>query len=145
VLVVTLQQAGYRLNLIFPDDYGVHFYADALFTTDALIATNPDLVTRFLRSTLKGWAYAVERPADIGPMIVKHKPDADPALESAKMTASLPLVNTGEDHIGWMTPEIWAGMETILRQQGVLEAPLDVTAVYTTRFLEAIYRSGAAR
>jgi len=77
--------------------------------------------------------------------IVRLRAQVWPPPELPALPLRLPLVNTGEDHIGWMTPEIWAGMETILRQQGVLEAPLDVTAVYTTRFLEAIYRRGATR
>jgi NitT/TauT family transport system substrate-binding protein len=51
--LVTLQQAGYELNVIYPDDYGVHFYADSIFTSDDLLAANPDLVRRFLRATLR--------------------------------------------------------------------------------------------
>jgi len=136
---ITVQQAGYKLNFIYPDDYGVHFYADTLFTTDDLIATNPDLARRFLRATLKGWSYAIENPVQIGAMVVKYKPDADAELENLKMIASLPLVNTGEEFIGWMKPEVWAGMEKTLREQNVLTAPLDVTQVYTMQFLEEMY------
>jgi NitT/TauT family transport system substrate-binding protein len=137
--VITAQQAGYTLNLIYPDDYGVHFYADCLFTTDDVITNNPQLVRRFLRATLKGWTYAVEHPTAIGPLVVKYKPDADAALEIAKMTTALPLVNTGEDHIGWMRPEMWSGMEKTLRDQGVLTTPVDVAEVYTLQFLREIY------
>ena len=75
-----------------------------------------------------------------GELVQKYNPNADRASEIAKMTASLPLVNTGQDHIGWMKPEVWAGMEQMLREQGVLTAPLDVTQVYTMQFLEAIYK-----
>jgi ABC-type nitrate/sulfonate/bicarbonate transport system substrate-binding protein len=138
-LVVTAQRAGHQVNLIYPDDYGVHFYADTIFTTDDLIAKNPDLVRRFLRATLKGWTYAVENPAEVGALVQKYNPKADAALENAKMTASIPLVNTGEDYIGWMKPEVWAGMEKTLREQGVLTRPLDVTQVYTLQFLKEIY------
>ena len=138
--LVIIRQAGYKLNLIYPDDYGVHFYADTLFTTDGLIATNPELVQRFTRATLKGWTYAVENPAEVSALVQKYKPDADATLETAKMTASLPLINTGEDQIGWMKPEVWAAMETTLREQGVLTASLDVTQVYTLQFVEEIYR-----
>ena len=56
------------------------------------------------------------------------------------MIASIPFINTGEDHIGWMKPEIWAGMEKTLREQGVLTAALDVTQVYTMQFLKEIYK-----
>lgn len=134
-----IQKAGYKLNFIYPDDYGIHFYADTIFATDDLIATNPDLVRRFLRATLKGWTYAVENPMAMGPMVVKYKSDADAALETAQMTASLPLINTGEDHIGWMKPEVWAGMGKTLREQAVLTRPVDVAQVYTLQFLQEIY------
>lgn len=137
--VISAKEAGLEFNTIFPDDYGVHFYADTIFATDDFIAENPDLVLRFLRATFKGWTYAVEHPAEVGTMILKYNPEADASLENEKMTASIPLVNTGEDFIGWMKPEIWAGMEQTLREQGVLTAPLDVTQVYTLQFLQEIY------
>jgi NitT/TauT family transport system substrate-binding protein len=139
VFALEVQRAGYKLNLIYPDDYGIHFYGDVLITTDDWIARNPDLVRRFTRAALKGWTYAVENPGAIGAIVQKYKPDADQALESAKMTASLPLVNTGEDHIGWMKPEIWSGMEKTLREQDVLAQTVDVTQVYTLQFLQEIY------
>jgi len=137
---VTVQQAGYKLNTIYPDDYGIHFYADSIFTTDDLIAKDPELVRHFLRATLKGWTFAVENPAAMGQIVLKYNSTADAALENAKMTASLPLVNTGEDFIGWMKPEIWAGMEKTLREQNVLTKSLDVTQVYTMQFLREIYK-----
>jgi NitT/TauT family transport system substrate-binding protein len=139
-LVLTVQQAGYKLNVIYPDDYGVHFYGDTIFTTDELITKNPDLVVRFLRASLKGWNWAVENPAATGPMVVKYLTTGDAELEAAKMTASIPLINTGEDYVGWMRPEIWAGMETTLREQGVLTRTLDLSQVYTTQFLREIYK-----
>ena len=138
-LVVEAQRAGYKLNIIYPDDYGIHFYADVIVTTDDLIAKNPVLVTRFLRATLKGWTYAVENPTLIGATVLKYKSNLDPALETTKMIASIPLVNTGEDHIGWMKPEMWAGMEKTLRAQGVLTQTVDVTQVYTLQFIKEIY------
>jgi NitT/TauT family transport system substrate-binding protein len=138
--VITLQQTGHELNFIYPDDYGVHFYGDTLFTTAEMIATQPDQVLRFLRATLKGWTWAVENADQVGSLVKQYNPDADPVLENDKMIATLPLVNTGEDHIGWMKPEIWAGMEQTLREQDVLTAPLDATQVYSMQFLEEIYK-----
>lgn len=137
--LVTLQQAGYRLNVIYPDDYSVHFYADSIFTSDALLAQNPDLALRFLRATLQGWRYAVEHPDEMGPLVAQYAPQADAGIETAKMTAALPLINTGEDQIGWMKPEAWARMAATLHEQGVLAQPADPAAAYTMQFLEAIY------
>ena len=139
-LALNAQRAGHEINIIYPDDYGIHFYGDTLFATDNFIADNPDLTLRFLRATLKGWTYAVESPVEVGSMVAKYNAEADPELETAKMSASLPLVNTGEDHIGWMKPEMWAGMEETLREQNVLTGPVDISQVYTMQFLTEIYK-----
>lgn len=138
---VTTQQAGYKINIIYPDDYGVHFFGDTVWATEDFIAQNPDLVRRFLRATLQGWTYAIENPAEVGTLVAVYNPKADVALENMRMNVMLPLINTGENYIGWMKPEAWAGMEATLREQGVITQPLDVTEVYTLQFLQEIYRS----
>lgn len=137
--VINAAQAGHELNIIYPDDYGVHFYADTLYTTDDFIAQNADVVRRFLRASLKGWTYAVENPEAVGALVQRYNPQADPDLEVIKMTASIPLVNTGEDFIGWMKPEVWAGMEQTLREQRQLPNPVKPEDMYTLQFLKEIY------
>jgi NitT/TauT family transport system substrate-binding protein len=137
---VAIQQAGYKVNIIYPDDYGVHFYGDVIITTDELIKTNPDLVLRFLRASLKGWTYAVENPDKISAMVVKVEPKADKTIENERMVVSLPFINTGEDHIGWMKASIWSDMEKTLREQGILSQPLDITQIYDIQFLNEIYK-----
>lgn len=139
-LALEAEQAGYELNIIYPDDYGIHFYGDVLITTDGLIAENPGLVERFTRAALKGWKYVVENPNASGGFVKEYNPDIDPAVEIDKMIASVPFVNTGENYIGWMEPDVWAAMEHTLREQGVLSKSLDIEQVYTRRFLEEIYR-----
>jgi NitT/TauT family transport system substrate-binding protein len=139
VFVLEVQQAGYKINIISPDDYGVHFYGDTLITTDSTIKNNPELVQRFLRATLRGWTYALENPESIGAFIVKYTPDANPKLEADKLIASIPLINTGEDHIGWMQRDTWNTMAQTLRTQGDLKQPLKVDDVYTMQFLEEMY------
>ena len=138
--VFTVQKTGQNLVYIYPDDYGIHFYSDTLFTTDDFIVKSPGLVKRFLRATLKGWTYAVENPTAIAPMVAKYNPDVDTAYETASMIASIPLINTGEDHIGWMNPEMWVEMEKTLREQGVLRKLVDARQVYTLQFLKEIYK-----
>jgi len=139
VFVLDVQRAGYEVNIIYPDDYGIHFYGDVLVTTDDLIENDPDLVRRFTRATLKGWTYAVENPETIGAFVQKHNSQVDPETQIENMAASIPLVNTGENFIGWMEPEVWSGMERTLREQAVLTKPLEIEQVYTMQFLEETY------
>jgi NitT/TauT family transport system substrate-binding protein len=137
--VLTARQQGYEVNLILPDDYGVHLYGDVLVTTDQMIEENPDLVLRFLRATLRGWRWAVENPEEAGPLALQYDPALDEAHQAAQMEAFVPLVHTGEDHIGWMRAEVWQGIHDILLEQGLLDGPVEVDEVYTIEFLQKVY------
>jgi NitT/TauT family transport system substrate-binding protein len=137
--VLTAREQGYQVNLILPEDYGVHLYGYTLFTTEQLIREDPDLVLRFLRATLRGWQWAIENPAEAGPLALKYDPELDAAHQVAVMEASVPLVHTGEDHIGWMRAEVWEGMHEMLLEQGLLAGPVDVDEVYTMEFLHKVY------
>ena len=69
-------------------------------------------------------------------LVQKYNPDADLDLEVEKKIASIPLINTGEDSIGWMKPETWKSMAQILRKQGSLQGTLNEDDVYTLKFLQ---------
>ncbi len=140
IFTISVNQAGYKINIIYPDDYGVHFAGDTLFTSDELIKTNPDLVLRFVRASLKGWNFAVENPGEIPAIVQKYAPDADPAIELARMNITIPLVNTGEDYVGWMKPETWTITEETLRKYDVITKPVEVSQVYSMQFLDEIYK-----
>ncbi len=135
----SIQAAGHDVNFIYPDDYGVHFYADTIFTTDQMIANSPDLVTRFLSASLEGWRYAFDYPDDVSQMIVSYNPEIDPVLEASKIRASLPLFFTGEGPIGHMKPAVWQAMAETLRKENLLAQDVDVANTFTLTFLQAVY------
>jgi len=141
-ITTSLQQfmsAGNKVNIILPSDYGIHLYADTLFTSDKLVKNDPDLVLRFLRATLNGWRYAVENPEEAVEITLKFARKKDREVQAKMHEAQLPLIHTGEDQIGWMKPEIWDGMHKLLLEYKVISQPVDMEKVYTTRFLEEIY------
>ena len=141
--LLAMRQKGLKLNLIWPGDYGAYFYSDMVITRDGLIAENPGLTARFLRATLRGWQDAIEDYQQAVPVILKYARDKDPQLQAAMMEAQLPLVHTGEDHIGWMKADDWQSMYKLLQDYGLLTRPFDVTRAYTMRFLEEIYGSAS--
>ena len=134
-----MRQKGYRVNTIWPSDYGIHFYSDTLATTDRLVKENPELVTRFLRASLEGWQDAIEDYDEAVAVTMKYANNSDVQLQTAMMEAQLPLVHTGEGYIGWMTAEIWEDMYNMLLNQGLLRNQFDIKDAYTMSFLEEIY------
>jgi len=136
--IIKIRKKGMKLNLIWPDDYGINFYSDILATSDKMISDNPDLVKRFMRATLKGWQGAIENYRQAVIVTLKYAKNTDSETQTAMMEAMLPLVHTEEDHIGWMKPEIWHDMYGTMLEQGLLEKPFDVDRAYTMRFIEEI-------
>lgn len=137
-----LESQGVKLNYIWPSDYGVEFYSDALFTHDSLIKNNPDLVLRFLRASLRGWNEAIRHSEDAVTVTLKYAKIKDRKLQAAMMHAQHPLIYTGNGQIGSMDERIWSGMNKTMFEQGVIPTPLnDINSVYTTSFLEHIYES----
>jgi len=137
--LVPMLNSGRQFNLIWPDDYGIHFYSDTIIATEQTARERPELVTKFLRAALRGHRMTVENADKATEFSMPFLKDADPAIQTQMIVASMPLINTGDDHIGWMQREIWAEMYTTLREQGFLESEVDIDGVFTNRFLETIY------
>ena len=137
--VILSRRKGYELNIIYPDDYGVHFYMDCLLATEKTLVERPELVERFLRATLRGWHYAIEHPAETATFSLDYDSTLELALQQDVMETQIPLIHTGEDHIGWMRADIWQGMHDTLLEQGILHAPVPLESVYTMEFLQRIY------
>jgi len=137
--LVRLKRDGLKLNLIWPSEYGANFYSDTLVTTDKLIKENPGLVSRFLRATLRGWQDAIEDNEKAVEATLQYTVAQDPQLQMAMMESQVPLIHTGEDHIGWIKPEKWQQMYDLLREQGLLDKSFDVTQMYDLEFLQEIY------
>lgn len=140
--LILLREKGLKLNLIWPGDYGIHFYSDTLVAADETINDHPGLVSRFLRATLRGWREAIQNSQEAVALTLHYARVKDPQFQTAMMEGLLPLVHTGEDHIGWMRAEIWRGMYEVLCDENMLDHPFDVDRAYTMRFLEEIHRGG---
>ena len=56
-------------------------------------------------------------------------------FQLAAMNISIPLIDTGDAAIGWMDPQVWERMQEILLEQGIIPAPVDLSTVYTNRFV----------
>lgn len=54
-----MSQLGVDIHLLCPKRYGLNVYGDILYTSEQLLQNNPDLVSRFVEASLKGWRYAL--------------------------------------------------------------------------------------
>ncbi len=127
---------GIEATALWPSDYGVPFYGDVIFTTDQFLEERPDVVERFVRATLKGWQKAIEDPALATEATLAFDPELDEGFQITAMKMSIPLIDTGQDTLGWMRPEIWQTMHDTVLEQGLIAEPVDLATVYTNEFVE---------
>lgn len=134
--VLTLQAQGYDLNIIRAYDYGAFIYSDLLFTTDDLIENNPDLVERFVRASLRGWAYALEHPDEAVDAILQFNPEMERERAQAELLATVPLITTPQSGLGEMEALVWQTTHDIMLDSGLIAAPIQLDLIYTNTFVE---------
>ena len=117
------QLRGHPLHLIRPADYGVDFYGDLLFTTEAEVRAHPQQVAAMRRAVVAGWQYAGEHPEEMIQWILVNKPDRPARITEGLLryeaTETLKLINADLVAIGHMNPGRWKTIATHYVQAGL--------------------------
>nr|WP_294896267.1 ABC transporter substrate-binding protein [uncultured Pedobacter sp.] len=56
---------GYQINIMRPEEYGVDFYGDILFTTREVAYKDTKRTDDFIEASLKGWKYALSHQDEL--------------------------------------------------------------------------------
>lgn len=59
------RQQGFDVNIIHPQNFGVDFYGDILFTTQEEWDLHPKRIEAMKRATIKGWEYAIAHKEEL--------------------------------------------------------------------------------
>lgn len=65
-----MMDRGVTPSIMRSADFGVDFYGDILFTSEAEIEKQPERSAAFLRASLKGWDYALKNPDEMAGLIM---------------------------------------------------------------------------
>jgi ABC-type nitrate/sulfonate/bicarbonate transport system substrate-binding protein len=137
--LLRIEEEGISMNKIWPENYGVHFYGDTLFTTEAFAEKNSEVLERFLKASMKGWQKVIEEPAQAVDATMNYAREADPDLQRMMLQASIPLIHAGENKLGTISRERWFGMAAILNVKGQLDTLEVVDQVFDNSHPGLIY------
>jgi NitT/TauT family transport system substrate-binding protein len=134
---LTLEERGFPVNVMPVRDYGVKFYGTVIYTNETMLKSNPDLVKRFLRATLKSLTWTRDNIETAMQEIVKVSPDRDLKLESRKLELIYKLYDSPEyaERFGWMNDDKWQSSINILAESGDLPKKPAPQDMYTNKFL----------
>ncbi|MEE2754294.1 MAG: ABC transporter substrate-binding protein [Candidatus Latescibacterota bacterium] len=131
---VTVENRGEKVNRIALSDYGIDLYSTNIIVNESYLASNPDLVGRFLKASLKGWAYAVDHPKEAVDTYTAKRPETDRKFNEANFSQLIRILQSPDvsrDGFGAQTSERWSSTQDILYDLGMIESRVDIGSLFT--------------
>ncbi|GIK36192.1 MAG: exported protein [Chloroflexota bacterium] len=137
-----LEQLGFDLHVLPAYEWGYQVYSQVLATTERLLATESEVLARFLRVTFDGWRQAFQEPEEAGRIIAAdYLPETKADLETRMLRAMQPFFEgqVGLAKLGWMEKERWEQSIGYLKQHRLIERPVSAEDVMTNSLMEVVY------
>ncbi len=130
-----LDKMGIAYRIIDPHDYGIDFYSDVLFTTEAELRQHPERVAAFRAASLKGWEYAMAHPEEIVELILaRYNPSKSRDHLLFEAATIRKIMQPDLIEIGHMNPRRWEAITSGFERLGMVKPgrPLDGFLYSTT-------------
>ncbi|WP_051318511.1 ABC transporter substrate-binding protein [Cohnella thermotolerans] len=136
----TMEQEGVDTEYFLNYDLGYKQYGNVLYTTEDYLKKHPDIVKAYVEASVKGWDYYKDNSEEINKVMQEKNPDLKLEAMAFGAKAQEPLVYGGdaETHgVGYMSKDIWEGLQKQLVDIGLLKKVEPVDDVFTNEFLPA--------
>jgi NitT/TauT family transport system substrate-binding protein len=135
------RKAGAEIRTLLISDTGYNPYR-VFFTSQAFASEHPEIVTKFVRASLRGWRDYMNDSSAANTAISK----LNPAMSTEQMRFTWQALKDGHfiigngaagAQLGQFDPARWSSMYQQLLSLKVLQKPFDPTTAYTLRFLKS--------
>lgn len=128
-----LEQKGIPYHIIDPRTYGIDFYGDVLFTSQAELQNNPERVEAFRKASMAGWRYAMAHPDEIIDLIVnKYAPQKNREHLRFEARAMWNLMQPDIIEMGHMNPGRWLRIAEIMTEHNrIIDDKILDSFIYT--------------
>ena len=147
VFVANIAPLDYKddLNLLSFADAGIKWPSTGYFVSADTATKQKDLLTHWLRATLKGLQYTLDNPEDAGKLMAEAYPDvkADTIVARWKLSAPYvqgPAAETGG--LGFQDKDAWLQEEADLLTAGIIKKHVDVSSAFTNEIVQAVHKGG---
>ena len=133
-------KVGVQLQRVFMKDTGLDIYGSGLIAKDADVKKRPKLVRAYVEGTMEGLRYARDHQEAALKILLKHKPELNPALTTLQLKNALNEVflprESVEVGLGYMRPEIMAKTVRITNEYFDVGRKVTTKEVYTNQFIQ---------
>jgi NitT/TauT family transport system substrate-binding protein len=136
-----VEKAGEKLGKFKFTDVGIDYYSIGLIASDETIAKNPDMLKRFIRATLKGYALAIKDPALATAAFVKVLPEANPAIVREQFDIAKSLIaspQTASSGIGFIDETRMTKTIDLIKGYQKVDSSLTAKDIFTMSLFEKV-------
>jgi NitT/TauT family transport system substrate-binding protein len=132
------KQAGAEIRTLMISSSGYDPYR-VLFTSRDFAAQHPEIVTKFVHASIRGWNDYLQNPGPTNAHLLTLNPTLNPAQEAytAQALRDGGFVNAGDAtgiQTGRMTAARWQTSYQQLKSLGILHGPIDPMASFSLNF-----------
>lgn len=140
---IQLERQGIPVNVIRVSDY-FPLASDSLIASEQVIGSDPEVVRRFVRATLRAMAEVIADPDTAFTVALDYIPELKSAdqstrdLQRAVLQATLDYWQsdkTKTEGLGFCDEANWRETHTFLRESGLLTTDVEVTKAFTNQFI----------
>jgi NitT/TauT family transport system substrate-binding protein len=133
--VIIQSKAGRKLNLLKMADLNFDPVGYVLVANQSLLKREPDLVRRFVKATIRGFAHTIDRPGEAIEIMTKLYGDRLGAeVIEGQVTQLLTLLNR-EPALGASDAKAWQRSLALLNESGVIDKKLAPEEYFTNEFV----------
>lgn len=138
---VSLDAQNVEYVLIKPAEYGVRFKGPVYFTTRHTVENDPELVERFLRSSIDGWSAAAADPERAIQSLVAQDPSLKHDRELQVLKRALPYYLGSKGAFLDSDLDSWQPMIDDMVRFSVLPRAIDYRTFVDLSFVRSIHKS----
>jgi NitT/TauT family transport system substrate-binding protein len=132
-----IKQRGIEPAALRFADHGANIVGMTILTKGELAKSNPDLVRRFVRATIRSWEAAKKNPGAATDAALKVKGDLNRQSTLEQLMVDIELLDSpnSKGRIGWGAQADWDQTLELLRKYRGLQTNQPWTAFHTNEFL----------
>jgi len=140
VAELAASKVGVKLSRVFMKDTGLDIYGTSLIVKDDDVKKRPEFVRAYVEGTLEGLRYARDHQEEALKILLKYKPELDPALTTLQLKNALTEVflplESVKIGLGYMKPEIMDKTVRITNEYFDVGRKVSAKEVYTNQFVK---------
>lgn len=132
---VQLRNQGLEVQVFEVSDY-IDLVSNGLVVGDKLAQSNPELVSKMARATLRGLQYTIDNPDEafkIVRQVIPEMTDEDAPAQRQVLDASIELWRT--DQPGTTNPQAWQNSVDFMKATGLLDNSVDIQSLFSNQYI----------